>query len=326
MEVYDVIIVGGSSAGLPAAIYSCRRGMKTLVITKEVGGQASEAPNIENYPGFLSISGSELVKRFQEQALKAGAQIVFDEVVEVDERIVDEKREFRVRTLSQREYACKALILAFGKTPRKLNAMNEDKFLGKGVSYCATCDGPLFKDKVVGVVGGGNSAFDAALYLSSIAKKVYLIHRREGFRAFEKTVEEAKKRENIEFLLNYVVKEIRGDEFLKSVILENTKTNKTKELELDGLFIEIGSELKTDWVKHLVKVDEMNQIVVNLRCQTFYPNNDEVRPGIFAAGDVTSIPYKQIVVSAGMGAIAALEAYNYLHGIESKIVADWKHG
>jgi len=323
-EVYDVIIVGGSSAGLSAAIYCGRRNLKVLVITKEVGGQAAEAPKIENYPGFLEVSGSELIKRFYEQALKSGAEIVLDEVKSVEEIITSEKREFLVKT-EKREFYSRSLILAFGKTPRKLEAKGEEKFLGKGVSYCAICDGPLFKGKVVAVVGGGNSALNSSLYLSSIAKKVYLIHRREEFRAFESVVEEVKRKENVEFLLNCIVKEVRGDNFLKSIIVENLKTGEEMEVECDGLFIEIGSELKTDFIKHLVKTDENGQIVVNLRCQTFYPNTDDIRPGIFAAGDVTNVPYKQIVISAGMGAIAGLEAYNYLKGFEGKINLDWGH-
>ncbi len=325
MELYDVIIIGGSSAGLSSAIYACRRNLKTLVITKEVGGQAAEASKIENYPGFLEIAGKELIEKFQEQALKAGAQIIFDEVNSIEEIVKAEKIEFLVKTSAGREFLARSLILAFGKTPRKLGAKNEEKFLGKGVSYCAVCDGPLFKNKIVSVVGGGNSAIDAALYLSSIAKKVYLIHRREEFKAFEKNLEELKKKENVEFLLNCIIKEVKGDEFLKSLVIENLKTGEEMELECDGLFIEIGSELKTDFVKHLVKTDENGQIVVNLRCQTFYPNSEEVRPGIFAAGDVTNIPYKQIVVSAGTGAMAALEAYNYLHEIKTKFSADWEH-
>ncbi len=325
MELYDTIIIGGSSAGLSSAIYACRRNLKTLVITKEIGGQAAESPKIENYPGFLEISGRELIERFQEQALKAGAQIIFDEVKSVEEIVKADKIEFLVKTSSEREFFSKSLILAFGKTPKKLEVKNEEKFLGKGISYCAICDGPLFKNKIVGVVGGGNSAFSTASYLSSIAKKVYLIHRREEFRAFEKSVEELKKRENVEFLLNCVVKEVRGDDTLRSLLIENLKTGEEMELRCDGLFVEIGSELKTDFVKHLVKTDEEGQIVVNLRCQTFYPNSDEIRPGIFAAGDVTNIPYKQVVVSAGTGAIAALEAYNYLYGIKAKFSADWWH-
>ncbi|MEM5790745.1 MAG: FAD-dependent oxidoreductase [Candidatus Aenigmatarchaeota archaeon] len=325
MELYDVIIIGGSSAGLSSAIYACRRNLKTLVITREVGGQAAESPKIENYPGFLEISGSELIKSFQEQALKAGAQIIFDEVNKIEEIIKADKIEFLVKTSGGREFLSRSLILAFGKTPKKLGAINEDKFIGKGISYCTICDGPLFKNKIVSIVGGGNSAFSSALYLSSIAKKVYLIHRREEFRAFEKIVEEAKKKENIEFLLNCIVKEVKGDYILRSLIIENLKTNEEIELKCDGLFIEIGSELKTDFVKHLVKTDEDGQIVVNLRCQTFYPNSDEIRPGIFAAGDVTNIPYKQVVISAGTGAIAALEVYNYLSGIKTKFFGDWVH-
>lgn len=315
---YDVIVIGGASAGLTAAIYAARRAMKTLVITKNIGGQALETNRIENYPGFLAISGPNLMKRFQKQALRSGAEIVFDEVKELEES----DSMFRVKT-DTNEYMGKAIILAFGKTPKTLNVIGEKEFLGKGVSYCATCDLPLFKNKTIAVVGGGNSAFDAALYGSKITSKVYLIHRKSEFRAFEYLIESVKKRQNIEFVLNSVVKEIKGDNVVSSVVVEDVNTKETKELKVQGVFIEIGSEVKTDFIRNLVKLDENGHVVINNNCETFYPDSEKIRPGIFAAGDITITPFKQIVVSAGEGCKAALQAYNYLHKIKPAFIADW---
>lgn len=317
---YDVIIVGGGAAGLTAAVYAARRKMKTLIITINIGGQASEATKIENYPGFLGVNGAKLMTKFQKQAMKSGAEIVFDEVKEVKE-IGDR---YTVKT-SSKEYTTKAVILAFGKTPRSLNIPGEEIFKGMGVSYCATCDLPLFKDKTVAIVGGGNAALDAALYGSKIAKKVYLIHRRDEFRGFEDLVGQVKKKENVELLLSYVITEIKGKDRVNSIVVQDLKTSQTKELQVDGVFVEIGSEVKTDFIKGLVKVDEKNQIIITNNCETFYPDRNEIRPGIFAAGDVTNTPFKQVVVSGGEGCKAALQAYNYIHGIKQVLfTADWR--
>jgi thioredoxin reductase len=175
----------------------------------------------------------------------------------------------------------------------------------------------FFKDKIVATVGGGNSALDSAIILSNIAKKVYVLHRRDEFRGFESFIKELKKKNNVEFILNSIVVGFEGDNILKSVIIEDVNTRKKKELNVDGVFIEIGSEVKTDFIKDLVKLDEYNQIVTN-------DNSETSHSGIFAAGDVTNTPFKQIVVAAGAGAKAGLNAYNYIHGVKSKIVVDWK--
>jgi thioredoxin reductase (NADPH) len=319
MEEFDVIIVGGASAGLTAGIYASRRKLKTIIITKDIGGQTAPNPHVENYPGFKGISGLKLMQRFEKQVRSFGVKIVFEEMKQIEEK----EGRFLIKTCSN-QYLTKSLILAFGKTPRNLNVPGEREFQGKGISYCATCDMPIFRDKTVAVIGGGNSALDAAIYGSSIAKKVYLIHRRDEFRGFETAVEEAKKKNNIEFVLDSVVIEFKGDKFLRSTAIKNVKTNEMKELEIDGAFIEIGSEVKTDFVKHLVKLDENGHVVINNRCETFYPDKNEIRPGIFAAGDLTNTPFKQIVISAGEGAKAALQAYNYLHGVTGNIsTTDW---
>lgn len=323
-EVYDVIIVGGASAGLTAAIYAARRKLNTLVITKGIGGQELETNNIENYPGFLKISGPELANRIYEQALKSGANFVFDEVIRVEDtpEVIDGKPIYKVITSSGNSYKAKAIILSFGKTPRNLEVPGEKEFTGKGVSYCATCDAPLFKNKTTVVVGGGNSAFEAAHILSGICKKVYIVHRRDKFRAFEYLVERVSKLPNVEFILNTIVKEIKGDVKVRSVVLENVKTGEVKELETDGVFVEIGSYVNTKIVEGFVRV-EKNSIPVDKLCRAFKPNSNEIKPGVFAAGDVTDIPFKQLVISASQGCIAALQAYNYIHNLGETGFADW---
>ena len=310
--LYDVIIIGAGPAGLTAAIYASRRGMKTLILSKGLSDQVSEAHYIENYPGIERIEGYKLIQLFEKQVRNFSVEIIFEEVVKVTQK----NGSFVVETV-KKKYESKSLILAFGKVPITLNVPGEKEFTGRGVSYCSTCDAPLFKGKTVAVIGGGNAALDAALVLSDVVKKVYLIHRRDEFRAFEAEVEKIKKRRNVEFILNHVAVELKGDKVLKSVIIEDVNSKEKKELKLDGAFIEIGSEVRTDFVKDLVKLDKINHIIINSNCETS-------RPGVFAAGDVTNIPFKQIVIAAGEGAKAGLSAYNYIHGIKNALVVDWK--
>lgn len=312
--MYDVIIIGAGPAGLTAAIYTSRRNLKTLVLSKGLSDQVAETPHIENYPGFLKIEGYKLIQKFEEQVKDFGVEIIFEEVVEVKPN----KESFVVKTVTKKSYEGKSLILAFGKIPRTLDVPGEKEFTGKGVSYCATCDAPLFKNKTVAVIGGGNAALDAALLLSKTAKKVYLVHRRDEFRGFEAEVDKVKKRKNMELVLSHIPVEFKGDKVIKSMIVESKKTSKRNEIKLDGIFVEIGSIVKTDFVKDLVKLDKNGYIIVDSNCETS-------RPGVFAAGDVDNTPFKQIVVAAGEGAKAGLHAYNYLHGIKgAEIVIDWR--
>jgi len=311
--MYDVIIVGAGPAGLTSAIYTSRRKLKTLVLSKGLSDQVSETPHIENYPGFDKIEGYKLIQNFEKQVRDFGVEIIFEEVV----KITPKKNSFVVKTVSKKSYESKVLILAFGKIPRTLNIPGEKEFTGKGVSYCATCDAPLYKNKTVAVIGGGNAALDAVLLLSKIAKKVYLIHRRDEFRGFEAEVEKVKKRKNIELVLSHIPVEFKGNKVIRSMIVESKKTNARKEVKLDGVFVEIGSEVKTDFVKDLVKLDKNGYIIVNSNCETS-------RPGVFAAGDVDNTPFKQIIVAAGEGAKAGLMSYNYLHGIKAEIIIDWR--
>ena len=303
MQKYDVVIIGAGAAGLTAAIYASRRELKTLVLSMNLGGQAAMASEIENYPGAEKKSGLELIKIFADQAKKFGAEIIFGRVKKISAK--GGKYPFKIKSTKD-NFETKAVILALGRTPRRLNVPGEGKYHGKGVVYCATCDAPLFRNKKVAVVGGGNSALDAAILLSKIAKKVYLIHRRDEFRGEEYRVTRIKKTKNIELLLNSEIKEILGDDFLNKIIVENNQNQEKRKLEIKGLFVEIGYEVDPALIKGLVDLEENNQIIVKSCGETS-------TPGIFAAGDVTNIPYKQIVISAGAGAKAALSAYDYIN-------------
>lgn len=312
-EKYDVIIIGGASAGLTAAIYATRRAMKTLVLTKDIGGQLSMTPDVENYPGYSFIEGWTLSNKFKEQAELFGAEIKFAEVTAVNKDGEDFTLEANGTT-----YKSRTVILAFGKTPRNLEVPGEKEFQGKGVSYCATCDMPFFKDKTVAIIGGGNSALDAAIYGSKLAKKIFLIHRRDQYRGEQVLIDRMKSIDNIEPIYNAVSKEVKGDTVVKSLVITDVNTNEERELELDGIFVEIGYIVKAEFVKHLVEATPRNELMTDNHMMT-------ATPGLFAAGDLTTSVYKQAVVSAGEGCIAALGAYEYLMKREGKaaIKIDW---
>ncbi|MFA6553112.1 MAG: FAD-dependent oxidoreductase [Patescibacteria group bacterium] len=312
---YDVIIVGGGAAGLTAAIYATRRAMKTLVISQDIGGQASTTDIIENYPGYESITGPELMTKFHKQAEKTGSEFVFDEV----KKIVKSGEIFSVKTASQ-EYMAKTIILAFGLSHRHLDIPGEEELIGRGVTYCATCDGPLFKNKRVAVVGGGNSGVSAALYLSDIVSQVHLLIRGSELKGEEVLTSQLSGKKNIEVVFNAVAKEITGTTKVESLIsTDAVDPTKMRTFEVDGIFVEIGYVVKADCIKGLVAVDQQSQIIIS-------PNNETSVPGIFAAGDVTTVTYKQIVVSAGEGCKAALQAYKYLQQKQGKraVMIDWK--
>jgi thioredoxin reductase (NADPH) len=306
--MYDVIIVGAGPAGLTAALYCARRSLKTLVLSGDVGGQITKTYEIENYPGIDKISGIELSMRFKEQAERFGAEIILNEV----KSIAKNNDAFTVKT-SSAEYECQALILTFGKKPRNLNVPGEEEFKGRGVSYCATCDAPFFKNKIVAVVGGGNSALDAAILASKIAKQVYLIHRSDSFRGEQYLIDQVDGAENINILFNTEIKVVKGDNIVKSIDLNNGEN-----LTVDGVLVEIGYVVDRSLAENLVDIDNKNQIIINNIQETSVP-------GIFAAGDLSQTPYKQIVISAGEGAKAALACFDYLQKKQGKhgIVADW---
>jgi thioredoxin reductase (NADPH) len=318
--LYDVVVVGGASAGLTAAMYASRQGLKTLVITKDIGGQALLTNAIENYPPFEHIGGFELMQMFEQQARNFGAEFAYEEVLSIAEH---KGGGFIIKTNNKDdEYLGYTLILAFGKTPRDLNVKGEKELNGKGVSYCAVCDGPFFKNKRVAIVGAGDPALEAALYLKELVSQLYIIHSTDKPVGSEESIDLLQDRDNnnkISFISNSVVKAINGNSKVESLTLFNSKTKSESELDVDGIFVEMGYVARTDIVKDLVKLNGNKEIIVDKYCGTS-------SKGIFAAGDVTDVPYKQAIISAGQGAIAALSAYNYLQRLKGKpaIRADWK--
>jgi thioredoxin reductase (NADPH) len=314
-NLFDVIIVGGASAGLTPALYASRQNLKTLVITKDIGGQALLTDHIENYPGFNVISGFDLITKFEEQAKMFGTEFAYDEVTSITR---SKETCFKLKTNSE-EYDTCAVILAFGKTPRDLGVPGEAKFKGKGVSYCAVCDGPLFRQKTVAIAGSGDPAIDAASLLSNVAQKVYLTHTSEKPLGDEETLQSLKANPKVEFVPFSRVTEIVGDQNVTSVTVEDSRDKQHKQISIDGLFVEMGYVAKTEFLKDLVKLNARNEIEVNRECATS-------QPGIFAAGDITDVPFKQAVISAGQGAIAALAAYNHVQKRRggSSVRADWK--
>jgi thioredoxin-disulfide reductase len=286
---------------MTAGIYAARREMKTLIIGKEVGGQMVWANEIENYPGFEKINAFELIERFRQQTLSFGVEMKNDEVKQI-EKMADGN--FLLQT-NKESFQAKTVIIAMGLSPRRLAVKGEVEFNGRGVSYCANCDGPFFKNKKVAVVGAGNSALDAAEVLSKIASQVYLIHRNDRFRAFDSLITEVKSRENIEIILDTNIESIEGGDKVEKIIISNANTKEKREIELDGVFIEIGRIASTDLVKDLVERNEKSQIIVNSKTET-------KTPGLFAAGDVTDCEFKQISIASGQATIAALSAYQYL--------------
>lgn len=298
---YDVIIVGGGPAGLTAAIYSARRAMKTLIVSMDIGGQMAMTNSIENYPGYEEIDGPLLGQKMLAQAEKSGSTLVMAEVAKIEKQADG----FLLETVDGQQFLSRAVIMAFGLTPRNLNVPGEKEFTGRGVAYCATCDGPLYKGKTVAVIGGGNSAMDAAEYLSKIVEKVYILVRQDKFRGEEVLMERVKAEPKIEILFESAVQEIKGDKKIETLVYD--QKGESKEIKIDGVFVEIGHVAKTDWVKDLLNLTDMREININMDCETN-------TPGVFAAGDITQTAYKQVVISAGEGAKAALQAYKYLQG------------
>lgn len=301
MVDYDIIIVGVGPAGLAAGIYAARRNLKTLVIGELLGGQMSWAHVVENYPGIDPMPGTELAQKMKSQAEKYGCEVIMDSV-----KAFELKGEVKKIKTSLKEYTCKAVIFATGSHYRKLGVEGEKEFIGKGVSYCSTCDGPLFKGKRVAVIGGSDSSITSALYLNSIASETYLIHRKDQLKAEE--VNQKKIVESpVKIIWNSVVEKIEGDNVVKKIIIKDVNTNETKELEIDGVFVEIGEIPTTDIMSAAgIEVNERNFIKVNDKLET----NIE---GVYAAGDVTG-SFAQIVTAAASGAEAATNAYLYLKG------------
>lgn len=298
--MFDCIIVGGGPAGMSAAVYAKRKKLEILLLTPEFGGQAAKSAEIENYLGFEKIPGPELLAKFLDHIEGLEVESKNETVQKVEKKDVG----FLVKT-DEGEYETKTVLIASGKTPRLLDIPGEKEFMGKGVSYCAICDGPLFHDKVVVVAGGGNSALDAAIEIEKYAAKVYIINLNEQFQGDEVRKDHVSASKKIEVIAKAQISELKGDNLLKSLFYKNLKSGENKEIACHGLFVEIGWEPATDFAEHLVKINSLKEIEID-------SENKTSLEGVFAAGDVTDIKEKQIIIAAGEGAKAALNVWQYL--------------
>jgi thioredoxin reductase (NADPH) len=302
-----VLILGSGPAGLAAALYAARAELEPIVLTgMQLGGQAALTHLIENYPGFPEgVGGAQLGELFQKQAEHFGAKVEFDMANEVDLS----QRPYTVKTDSG-EYKAETLIITTGANPLHLEIPGEVELTGRGVSYCATCDGWFFKDKKVVVVGGGDSAFEEALFITRYASSVTLIHRREEFRAGAILQKRAKEHPKMNFILNTVVTEVVGSDKLTALKLKNVQTGEESTLETDGLFIFIGHAPNSQIFKGQVEMSDLGYVIVNDRMETSVE-------GVYAAGEIADLHFRQVVTSAGMGAAAAIQATRYLEEKES---------
>lgn len=299
--MHDIGIIGGGTAGLTAAIYGQRAGKQTVVFEgANYGGQIVFSPNVENYPGIASISGAQYSMNLMEQAANLGAEMKREAVTEVK----DMEEGFVIVTAEQ-EYPCRTVILATGVTHRHLGLDKEEKLTGAGISYCATCDGMFFRGRNTAVIGGGNTALQDAEFLANYCNKVYLVHRRDEFRGDAKNVEALKQKENVEFVLNAVPKELLGENMVEGLIVTDKNTGEEKMLDVAGVFVAIGHLPKNEAFAKLVKLDESGFIAAGEDSTTSHP-------GIFAAGDCRTKEVRQLTTAAADGAVAALAAVKYM--------------
>ena len=299
---YDVAIIGGGPAGLSAAIYAARGGLKTVLFEKAlIGGQIVVTAEVENYPGFeQNVTGFDIIEKMQQQAERFGTDIKLEEV-----KAIGLEGLCKIIETSNGTYKVQSVIMATGAHPRKLAVPGEEKFTGRGVSYCATCDGALYRNKIVAVVGGGDSAVEEAIFLTKFAKKVYVIHRRNELRAVKIVQDRAFKNEKMEFVLDTVVQAIEGKDFVEKLVIFNKKTNSVSELEVDGVFIYVGIIPSSDLVKSRVEFDPQGFIITDDSMHTELP-------GVYAAGDVTHKVLRQVVTACSDGATAAFAAEKWI--------------
>lgn len=297
--MYDIIIVGGGPAGMTAAIYGASARKKVLILEKDsMGGKILKTNKIKNYPGFEEISGFDYSNNLFNQIKKLGVEVKFEEVLKInkDKSIITNKS----------KYNAGAIIIATGSKNKTLNILNEDKFLGKGISYCATCDGMFFKGKNVAIVGGGNSSISEALYLSNIVKKLYVIYRQKDFKFDSIDLETLKKKDNVTFIFNSTVNKLNGNEFIESITVKNNEDNNESEISVDGLFISIGFTPLSSLCEEILELSDNGYILSNEECTT---NID----GVFVAGDVRKKSVRQLTTACSDGTIAAIKAFNYLN-------------
>ncbi len=298
----DIIIIGAGTAGLTAGIYAARAGKSALILESTAyGGQIINTPDIENYPGIAHISGFDFAQKLHDQALALGVEIDFGTVTAVQ----DDRAEKKVVTSGGKTYSCRAVILATGAKNRHLGIDREKELTGRGISYCATCDGMFFRGKDVAVNGGGNTALGDALYLAAICRKVYLIHRREQFRGAEADAEKLRKLENVEFVLNSTVTRLNGEKDLESIEVTRKDTGEVRMIPVSALFVAIGQTPDNAAFASLVQLDEKGYIVAGEDCHTS-------REGIFTAGDCRTKSLRQLTTAASDGAVAATAACEYI--------------
>lgn len=297
--MYDVIIIGAGPSGLTAAIYLLRENKKVLILESEgIGGQIASSPKVENYPGFISISGAELSNNLYEQVLSLGGTIELEKAVEI------KNGEIKKVITEDNTYETKVIILAVGAKYKLLGLPHEDEFIGNGISFCTTCDGAFYKNKIVAVIGGGNSAVTNAIYMADIASKVYLVHRSENFRCEKNLLDKFKGKPNTEVITNSTITEYIGDNELKAIVLNNERT-----IELNGLFLSVGHTAQNELLKGLIDLSDDEYALSNENCETNIK-------GIFVSGDIRNKKIRQLTTAVSDGTVSALNTLKYLESID----------
>ena len=313
MQEFEIVIVGAGPAGLSAGMYVARQNVSCLVISKDLGGQMNLIPKLENYPGTIMSSGQILAKTLETQYLSFKGEIVYDTVEKIDES----EGGFKIKT-TRSEYKAKAIVLAPGKVPNMLGVENESEYFNKGIHYCTKCDAPFYQGRTTASVGVGSYLVESGLLLSRMASKMYLILKGSKLAGDKDLITTLENNKNIEIITQSSVKSISGNSTLQQITIVDS-SGAEKVLDVDALFIELGSKINLDYVKHLVKINTKGEIEIESGGMTSHP-------AIFAAGDATTIPYKQIIVACGDGSNAGLSAFNYIEKLKGKpgIRADWK--
>lgn len=304
-KIYDLIIIGAGPAGMTAGVYAARKKLKTLIISKDIGGQASWSSDIENYLGFSMITGPDLVKKFEDHLEEFKDDVELRVSISGINKVAKNGKNFLVETGDGKKEEAKAVIIAGGKVPRELGIKGEKEFLNKGVAYCAWCDGPLFKGKDVAIIGGGNSALDAALNVSKLVKQIYIVNITKELTGDPVMIDKVMDLHHIRIMNNTEIVEIEGDKVVDTLRIKSRDGGLEKDLHVSGVFIEVGSLPATDYLKGFVKLNKIGEIIID-------ELNSTSVPGVFAAGDITEVVEKQIITAAGEGAKAAIQASIYL--------------